>query len=165
MHKSIIARSIFLSVITASLIAFTFISTANAFSVGTATMPIKKAIKTFGIGTVEKSLLQGSRYVIVSGKIIAQRNSTFYPTAKDALGRTNIDRMALGLAPIGKDGVSVELHHIKQKDHGILLELTRQEHNNNSAALHRYRSVSEINRSEFEKFRSLYWRKRAESFK
>lgn len=30
---------------------------------------------------------------------------------KDVMGRTNLDRMKKGLAPLGPDGKSINLHH------------------------------------------------------
>ncbi len=90
------------------------------------------------ITNVEKNLIKDAKYTNVFGKSVAKRNSTFNPKAKDALGRTNIDRMKQGLAPIGKDGKSIELHHLKQQNHGTIVELTSTEHKVNSKVLHRY---------------------------
>lgn len=139
-------------------------SLANALNINSMTMPIQKALKTFGISSLEKTLLKNAKYISRSGKLIAQRNETFFPNVKDALGRTNIERMKQGLAPIGKDGKAVELHHLKQKDDGMIIELTSREHNINSKVLHRYKQESEINRNAFNKFKKQHWQERAKDF-
>ena len=43
----------------------------------------------------------------------------------DSKGRTNIERMRMGTAPIGPDGRSVNLHHVTQTQDGYIQELTR----------------------------------------
>ena len=78
--------------------------------------------------------------------------------------KSNIALMKKGLAPIGKDGYKVHLHHLKQQKKGDLVELTQTEHNQHSAILHRYvRKGSEITDrgSDFQIFRKRYWRYRA----
>jgi hypothetical protein len=116
------------------------------------------------ISNIEKNLIKNAKYTNVFGKSVAKRNSTFNPKAKDALGRTNINRMKQGLAPIGKDGKSIELHHLKQQNNGIIVELTSTEHKVNSKILHRYTRKSEINRQDFNKWKKQYWKERAKDF-
>ena len=140
-------------------------SMANALNFNKVTIPLEKILKTFGISSLEKTLLKNAKYVSRAGKLVAQRNSTFFPHVKDALGRSNIDRMKEGLAPLGKDGKAVELHHLKQKDNGMIIELTSKEHNVNSKVLHRYKKESEIDRNAFNKFKKQYWKERAKDLK
>jgi len=147
------------------LMFYLTISLANALNINSVIMPMQKFLKTFGISSLEKTLLRNAKYVSRSGKLIAQRNSTFFPRAKDALGRTNIQRMKQGLAPIGKDGKAIELHHLKQKNDGMIVELTSTEHRANSKVLHRYRQESEIDRNAFNKFKQDYWKQRAKDFR
>jgi len=128
-------------------------------------IPFEKWIKTFGVSSLEKSLLKSAKYTYSAGKLVAKRNDTFFPNMKDAVGQTNIQRMEKGLAPIGKDGKSIELHHLKQKDNGIIVELTSMEHKSNSNVLHQYRIQSEIDRQSFNSFKSQYWKERAMDFK
>ena len=139
-------------------------SMANALNINKVTIPIQKILKTFGISSLEKTLLKNAKYVSIAGKLVAQRNSTFFPHIKDALKRSNIERMKQGLAPIGKDGKAVELHHLKQKDDGLIIELTSREHNINSKVLHQYKKESEINRNAFNKFKKQYWQERLKDF-
>lgn len=127
---------------------------------------IPTATKTIRrITNIEKNLLKNAKLNNKSGKLVAQRNSTFNPQAKDALGRNNIERMEQGRAPIGKDGKSIELHHLKQQNNGTIVELTSKEHNLNSKVLHRYTKTSEINRQDFDKWKRQYWKERAKEFK
>ena len=46
-------------------------------------------------------------------------------TKEDDFGRTNLERMKQGLAPLDKDGNPIELHHVGQKMDSPLAELTR----------------------------------------
>lgn len=124
----------------------------------------EKYFKTLGITDLEKSLLNDARIERSNGKIVAKRNNTFDPIYKDALGRTNKERMEDGLAPIGIDDKSLELHHLKQKDNGVMIELTNKEHNQNSKVLHKYRTQSEIDRREFNNWKRKYWKERAKEF-
>ena len=121
-------------------------------------------MKTRKIGLIEKELLKNAKYVEVYGKVVAKRNDIFDPYYRDALGRTNIERMKQGLAPIGVDGKSVELHHLKQEDDGIIVEVLSSEHKSYYKELHRYKSQSEIDREDFNRWKMRYWRKRAEDF-
>ena len=120
--------------------------------------------KSIGISDIEKELIEASYITKIEGKNVAQRDITFSPLIKDAQGRTNIERMQQGLAPIGTDGLVVELHHLKQKDNGVIIEVTNSEHRKYTKTLHRYRDVSEIDRKEFEKWRRKYWQNRAKDF-
>ena len=84
-----------------------------------------------------------------------------------AKGRTNIERMEQGLAPIGHDGKSINLHHKDQTNNSDILEITATEHRKRYAELHTNtgQTPSQINRKEFSNWRSRYWRNRAKEFK
>ena len=49
-------------------------------------------------------------------------------TVKDEMGRTNLQRMKLGLAPLDESGIAYELHHIGQKTDSTIAILTKAEH-------------------------------------
>ena len=129
---------------------------------GTALKSSGRAIRR--ITNLEKLLMKNAKQSRVLGKTVLKRNHTFHPKTKDALGRTNIDRMKQGLAPIGKDGKPIELHHLKQQNNGKIIELTNKEHNIHSKTLHRYTNKSEIDRYEFNKWKRQYWKERAKDF-
>lgn len=100
----------------------------------------------------------------INGKKCLIRND-IDPEQKDDFGRTNKERMADGLAPITKDGQTVELHHIGQKSDSPLAELTTSEHRGkgNDTVLHDKTKESEIDRNEFAKERESHWEARANS--
>ncbi|WP_368292712.1 HNH/ENDO VII family nuclease [Dehalobacter sp. TBBPA1] len=54
-----------------------------------------------------------------------QRNDIIDPNLVDARGRTNLQRMDKGLAPIGSDGNPVNLHHMLQTNDGSIAEVTQ----------------------------------------
>ncbi len=101
-----------------------------------------------------------------NGTRVFQRNDLIDPSRVDDLGRTNIQRMQEGLAPIGPDGRSLNLHHMTQTEAGSLAEVTATFHQQNSRVLHINPSSvgSGINRAEFDRFREAYWRSRAGDF-
>lgn len=103
---------------------------------------------------------------------------------------TNLDRMADGLAPVGIDGKSIQLHHLTQTEvngmtgtRGSLVELTATQHSNYSRQLHmpnernpnnpkqtlpKYPSFRKNNdgtlssqNDEFNQYRSDYWKERS----
>ena len=115
------------------------------------------------ITNLEKEFINSGNKKTVNGKKVVQRDQTFDKDYTDAEGRTNCDRMKRGLAPLGKDGKSVELHHLKQQDDGIITEMTFSEHKDYTNILHRYTDTSEINRKDFKVWRIQYWKERANS--
>ncbi len=70
--------------------------------------------------------------------------------------------MKKGLAPIGNDGKSVNLHYVDQKNDGDILEILQSEHQSNYKQLHQNTGElpSEINRKEFNQWRKEYWKQR-----
>lgn len=103
------------------------------------------------------------------------RGSTFYCNdnsfdikAVDSEGRTNLQRMEAGIAPIGKDGQAVELHHMLQSEKiGAIVEVSSSMHRKQHKALHINTNdiPSGITRSNFNVLRSAYWKRRAEFLK
>ena len=93
-----------------------------------------------------------------SKKVIAD-DSLFDFDQTDSIGRTNRQRMQQGLAPIGKDGKSINLHHVDQTNDGPIQEILASEHQKNYKLLHKNigQYKSQINRNEFDKWRSNYW--------
>jgi len=81
----------------------------------------------------------------------------------DSMGRTNAERAKLDLSPINKNGETIELHHIGQKNDGPLAELTPEEHRSkeNYSVLHDTTKESEIDRNKFSIERSEHWKLRA----
>lgn len=69
--------------------------------------------------------------------------------------------------PLGKDGKSVNLHHILQRQDGPNAEVTQSFHKDNHGVIHiNDNSIPlAINRSEFNKWRSDYWKNRANDFR
>ncbi len=118
----------------------------------------KKAIeKTKDIKKAKE--LNRNKSVSVNGKKVIRDNGTFDPEAIDKQGRTNIQRMEPGLAPIGTDGKSVNIHHIDQTDTGPVKEITATEHQKSYSILHENTGQlpSNINRGEFNKWHKGYW--------
>lgn len=57
-----------------------------------------------------------------------QRNDLIDPNLIDARGRSNLQRMEKGLAPIGPDGNPINLHHLTQKNSSSIAEVTQTFH-------------------------------------
>lgn len=75
----------------------------------------------------------------------------------DEYGRTNLERMLSGKAPLDSSGKPFELHHIGQKNAGSLAILTSAEHD--AASLHGYVQQSEIDRKAFDEVRKPeFWK-------
>ncbi|WP_247107550.1 HNH/ENDO VII family nuclease [Halalkalibacter sp. APA_J-10(15)] len=98
--------------------------------------------------------------------IVYQRDDIINPNMKDARGGTNLERMQKGLAPLGPDGKSINLHHTTQRNESSIAEVTQTFHKDNSCVIHINPNPipSGINRSEFNKWRIDYWKNRANDF-
>ena len=77
----------------------------------------------------------------------------------DEMGRTNLERMRKGLAPLDPQGNKYELHHIGQHQDSPLAILTQEEHRGkgNYSILHKL-TESEIDHEEFAKPRRAFWK-------
>ena len=97
---------------------------------------------------------------------VYQRDDIIDPSMVDARGRTNLDRMKKGLAPLGPDGKSINLHHTTQRNTSSIAEVTQSFHKENSSVIHINPNTipSGINRTEFNKWRTDYWKNRANDF-
>lgn len=88
---------------------------------------------------------------------------------KDEKGRTNLERMELGLAPLDSNGESLELHHVGQKLDSPIAELTFDQHRGkgNDSILHDKTIESETHAegTNWDTERQNYWKSRAAGFK
>lgn len=71
----------------------------------------------------------------------------------------SIQRMQDKLAPIGKDGKSVVIHHMDQTNSGPVQEMLDSVHRENFASLHSNtgQQLSQINRNTFKTWEKTYW--------
>lgn len=101
-----------------------------------------------------------------SGNKVYQRNDLIDPNRVDPVsGKTNLELMQAGRAPLGPDGKSINLHHLTQSQSGAIAEVTQTLHSNNHGVLHMPNTVpSGVNRTEFNAWRRNYWRNRANDF-
>lgn len=97
----------------------------------------------------------GLKSVMVNGRAALVRKDIDLKLV-DNFGRTNLQRMKLGLSPLDASGNSFELHHIGQEADATLAILTQAEHDN--AALHGFKSISAIDRPEFAGQRYRFWK-------
>lgn len=97
----------------------------------------------------EQGLVTAGERTEVNGKKIIQHNNKFKIRYVGDSGMTNCERMTIGLAPIGIDGKPINLHHLKQKEDAVIIELLDTTHKANSSTLHRYTRTSEIDRTKF----------------
>lgn len=101
------------------------------------------------------------------GTKVYQRDGIIDINKIDIKGRSNLQRMEQGLAPLGPDGNPVNLHHMTQRDISSIAEVEQSFHQTNSKTIHiNPNSVpSGIDRKSFNKWRSDYWKNRAKDFK
>jgi uncharacterized protein YukE len=101
------------------------------------------------------------------GHRVHQRDDLIDPLKTDPRGRTNVERMEKGLAPLGPDGKPVNLHHTTQRDDGALAEVSQTFHQQNHAVIHINPNTipSGIDRRAFEGVRERYWMHRADDFR
>ena len=124
----------------------------------------KNSGKVNGPSPTEKKLMNQGKKTRFMNKYVYKRRGLFDPYQKDAAGRTNLERMKAGLAPIGKDGRPIELHHVGQKEKGPIVEMTYTEHQVKYKNDIHVKKESEINRAKFDRWRRAFWRKRSKDF-
>ncbi|AKT42883.1 type VI secretion system tip protein TssI/VgrG [Chondromyces crocatus] len=108
-----------------------------------------------------------SRTLLFRETKVFQRDDLIDPTDTDRLGRSNLSRMSQGLAPLGPDGVEVNLHHLIQSDKGAIAEVADLFHKRYDRIIHINPSTipSGIDRKAFNTWRRAYWRQRAADLK
>ena len=121
--------------------------------------------------------------VNVVGRKVFQRNDLFDPKQIDGFGKTNVQRMMRGDAPVGKDGLEINLHHLTQDEPESMAEILSSYHSQKDRILHIYSNQWDktwvgpdgvrrtynsappsMNRRPFNKWKKLYWKERALDF-
>ncbi|KAB0677369.1 PAAR-like domain-containing protein [Aureimonas leprariae] len=110
-----------------------------------------------------------------NGRRVYQRDDLIDPKKVDDRGRTNLERMQKGLAPLGPDGKPVNLHHLTQDEPGAIAEVGQTFHKDNHGILHMYpngqakvgynSAPPPIDRQAFGNWARSYWKTRASDFK
>ncbi len=98
----------------------------------------------------------GLKSQLVNDKLALIRNDIDL-NRLDEFGRTNLQRMLNGNAPLDSKGVPFELHHLGQGNGASLAILTHEEH----ATIPVFKRFSEIDRKAFAKERKLFWEEMA----
>ena len=102
----------------------------------------------------------GLQAQMINGELALVRKDIDLYNIVDEMGRNNLVRMQKGLSPIGIDDAGnvfkYELHHIGQEADATLAILTTTEHD--SAALHGFKAISEIDRDTFDGVRKKFWK-------
>ncbi len=94
----------------------------------------------------------------------------------DPKGRTSLELMERGQAPVGPDKQPINLHHMTQTQNGPIAEVTADMHTKYHRVLHMWTNQSrggvtraevlpKIDRSAFERWKSEYWIARAAELK
>lgn len=112
------------------------------------------------INRAEANMMKGGKYAKIASRDVIYNDKLFTNEQKDAYGVTNCMRMGRGFAPLGHDGVEINLHHLHQKNDGVIVETLSTYHRRYSNELHNYKTISEINRDSFLEWRREYWKKR-----
>jgi type VI secretion system secreted protein VgrG len=104
-----------------------------------------------------------SKSVVFEGTKVFQRDDLIDPKAKDKIGRTNLQRMKLGRAPLGSDGKPINLHHLIQSEKGSIAEVSDTMHKKYDRILHiNPKTVpSGIDRKKFTNWKRGYWKQRS----
>lgn len=108
-----------------------------------------KVFKTAGL----KVKMVNGQNALVRKNIKKELNLT---DVVDDMGRTNLERMKNGVAPLDVNGKSLQLHHIGQESDATLAILTEAEHS--EACLHGFKTISEIDRPLFATQRKNFWK-------
>lgn len=114
--------------------------------------------------------------VTVNGQVrdvsrrVYQRNDIDFEYVDPDSGMTNLELMERGNAPIGNDGMPIQLHHVLQKESGPMAEVREITHEEYHRILHGLASDGssfrhdERLKKQYENFRRKYWRWRARQY-
>lgn len=123
----------------------------------------KKDELDLGIGQkISRKEIEDEFEILVSynyKKLKIGKNDLYYnpnviPDILDSEGRTQLERIWDGIAPLGFDGVSMNIHHLTRHQPGIFVLISDNLHKKKSQALHfrdkkYYVQPKEIDRNEF----------------
>nr|WP_285291752.1 HNH/ENDO VII family nuclease [Bacillus sp. ISL-35] len=119
-----------------------------------------KAVEYTGTTKVNGEIRDISRRVF-------QRVDIDYKRIDPNSGLTNFELMKKGRAPIWKDGTTIELHHLIQREPGSMVEIPASMHDEYNRILHglvenggSFRN-DPVLKKQYDNFRSKYWRWRA----
>ena len=117
-------------------------------------------VQSKGIVTVGSEVRDVSRRVY-------QRNDIDFDYIDPTTGKSNLELMRAGRAPIGNDGLPVQLHHVLQKESGPMVEIREITHEEYNRILHglgirdaSFRNDPILDR-QYRSFRRQYWMWRA----
>lgn len=101
---------------------------------------------------------------------IYQRNDIDFEYVNPETGISNLDLMRAGNAPIGNDGLPIQLHHVLQKESGPMVEIRETTHEEYARTLHglgvrgaSFRRDSVLYK-QYTNFRRQYWKWRARQY-
>ena len=134
---------------------------------------VKISTNTEKVFNATQSFKQDRKYwtsepVEFKGNQVFQRNDLFDINFTDKSKRTNLERMQKGLAPLGKDNLPINLHHMLQTEKGRIAEVTQTFHQKYTKTIHINSGTnipSGINRNSFDTWKKQYWKERANDFR
>lgn len=101
---------------------------------------------------------------------VYQRNDIDFEYVDSTTGKSNFDLMRAGRAPIGNDGLPVQLHHVLQTESGPMVEIREITHEEYNRILHSlgirntsFRNDPILDR-QYSNFRRQYWKWRAAQY-
>lgn len=101
---------------------------------------------------------------------VYQRNDIDFDYIDPNTGKSNLELMRSGHAPIGNDGLPVQLHHTIQTENGPVVEVRETTHTEYHRILHglvsdgnSFRNDPALDR-QYSNFRRQYWKWRAQQY-
>jgi hypothetical protein len=127
---------------------------------------LSKHLAAMGKAVTDTSSVVGKKWgrvAIFQNRTVFQRGDLIDASQEDKRGRTNLSRMNQGLAPVGADGKSINLHHLIQSDAGSVAEVSGSFHEKYHKVIHinPHTTPSGIDRKKFAAWRRDYWKDRA----
>ncbi len=102
---------------------------------------------------------------------VYQRNDIDFDYIDPESGKSNLQLMNAGRAPIGNDGLPIQLHHVLQKESGPMVEVRETTYEEYNRTLHglgirgaSFRNDPILSR-QYVNFRRQYWKWRAEQYR
>ncbi len=106
----------------------------------------------------------GQRTLSFAGRLVEQRDALFNLASSDKIGRSNLDRMRAGPAPLGSQGLPLRLMSVAATPSSFIEAASAVESNLGALLRTTSKASAASGADDNASFASAYWRARAAGF-
>ncbi len=122
------------------------------------------AVAALRAGKPSGAVDMGQRTLSFAGRLVEQRDALFNLASSDKIGRSNLDRMRAGLAPLGSQGLPLRLMSVAATPSSFIEAASAVESNLGALLRTTSKASAASGADDNASFASAYWRARAAGF-